>query len=44
MTYHDKLDIDLHGEEIAPAAQRYMAVWITLGLVLLPLVVWALFA
>lgn len=28
--------------ETPPAAQRYMAVWITLGIVLLPLIVWSL--
>jgi hypothetical protein len=44
VTYHDEHDPDLHPEEIPPGAMRYMAVWITLAIVLLPLVVWAALA
>lgn len=28
MTYTDTYDPDLHGDNIPPAAQRYMAVWL----------------
>ncbi|MBZ9943479.1 hypothetical protein LB533_20545 [Mesorhizobium sp. BR1-1-13] len=43
MTYTDSYDPDLHGspERIPPAAQRYMAVWLTVAIVLLPLLIWA---
>lgn len=27
-------------DNIPPAAQRYMAVWLTLAIVLLPIIVW----
>jgi hypothetical protein len=42
MTYTDAYDPDLHGapEQLPPAAQRYMAVWITLAVVALPLISW----
>lgn len=42
----NEFDPDLHGapsgepELIPPAAQRYMAVWLTLAIVVLPLAVW----
>ncbi|WP_181168643.1 MULTISPECIES: hypothetical protein [unclassified Mesorhizobium] len=43
MTYHDQHDPELHGappDTIPPAAQRYMAVWLTIAIVILPLAVW----
>jgi hypothetical protein len=38
----NEFDPDLHGspEQLPPAAQRYMAVWITLAVVALPLISW----
>jgi hypothetical protein len=39
MTYTDTYDPELHQEEIPPAEQRYMAVWLTAAIVILPLVV-----
>lgn len=42
MTYTDQYDPELHPEEIPPPAARYAAVWITIGIVLLPLIAWSL--
>lgn len=40
MTYTDSYDPNLHGDTVPPAAQRYMAVWIAIAIVALPLVAW----
>lgn len=34
------IDPEYHLEQIPPAAQRYMAVWLTIAIVVLPLAVW----
>jgi hypothetical protein len=36
----NEYDPDLHPDTVPPAAQRYMAVWITLAIVATPFIVW----